>query len=408
MKKSEGISTAIAVLAIIVTVATGASAQNIHDTRLLTQPAISDKHIAFAYAGDLWIANTSGSEVRRLTSHIGRETNPRFSPDGSLVAFSAQYEGGSDVYVVPVEGGIPRRLTWHPGSDVVQSFTQDGEAVLFTSARAVFTNRFTQLFTVSVEGGHPEQLPIPNASKAAYSPDGSFIAYTPLGERFLQWKNYRGGTVSRIWIYNTLNHEVEQIPQPEGRCNDTDPMWLEDTVYFRSDRNGEFNLFSYNPRSSELIQLTGHDDFPILNTSAGGGRIVYEQAGYLHIYDPGTSSASKLTIGVAADFTEVRTRFEEGGNFIRNADISPSGARAVFEFRGEIVTVPAEKGDNRYITTTSGVHERSPAWSPDGNSIAFFSDLSGEYVLHIINQDGRGDVRTFPIEGAGFYEDPRW
>ncbi len=408
MKRVNGISRSIAFLAISAVSVTVVSAQNIHDTRMLTQPAISGNHIAFAYAGDLWIASTSGSDVRRLTSHIGTETNPRFSPDGTLVAFNAQYEGGSDVYVVPVEGGIPRRLTWHPGSDVVQSFTPDGDAVLFTSARAVFTNRFTQLFTVSVDGGHPEQLPIPNASKAAYSPDGRFIAYTPLGERFLQWKNYRGGTVSRIWIYNTRNHNVEQIPQPEGRCNDTDPMWLGDTVYFRSDRNGEFNLFSFDPRSSEITQLTGHDDFPILNASAGGGRIVYEQAGYLHLYDPGTSSTSKLTIGVAADLTEVRTRFEEGSSFIRNADISPSGARAVFEFRGEIVTVPAEKGDSRYITATSGVHERSPAWSPDGNSIAFFSDLSGEYELHIIKQDGRGDVRTFPIEGAGFYEDPRW
>jgi tricorn protease len=407
MKRKKEWSAAFAALLCLV-VAAPAAAQNIHDTRLLNQPAVSENHIVFAYAGDLWVANLDGSGVRRLTTHVGTEVNPRFSPDGRLIAFSAQYEGVSDVYVVSVEGGVPKRLTWHPGSDVVQGFTPDGHSVLFTSPRTVFTNRFTQLFTVPVEGGHPEQLPIPNAYKAAYSPDGRMIAYTPLGERFLQWKNYRGGTVSRIWLYNTRNHEVEQIPQPEGRCNDTDPMWIGDNVYFRSDRNGEFNLFSYDLRSKGIEQLTDHDDFPVVNASAGGGKVIYEQAGYLHLYDPDTGHGTKLTVGIAADLAEVRTRYVEGTRFIRNAGISPSGARAVFEFRGEIVTVPSEKGDHRHLTSTSGVHERSPAWSPDGKWIVHFSDVSGEYELCIAGQDGREDVRTFKIDGAGFYEDPKW
>lgn len=408
MKRTTLSVAAAAALLIPVMISSPALAQNVHDTRLLSQPAVSGDHIAFVYAGDLWLADIDGKGVRRLTTHIGVEANPRFSPDGRSIAFSAQYDGNTDVYTIPVEGGVPKRLTWHPGRDVVQCYTPDGSGVLFTSARVVFTTRYTQLFTIPVEGGHPEQLPVPNAYKATYSPDGRSIAYTPLGERFNQWKNYRGGTVSRIWLYNVRDHSVREVPQPNERCNDTDPMWIGDQIYFRSDRNGEFNLFVYTPRANRVEQLTTHSDFPILNASAGGGMIIYEQAGYLHLFNPRSGMHNRLVVGVAADLIDVRPRYAEGSTFIRNADISPSGARAVFEFRGEIVTVPAEKGDHRQLTSTSGVHERSPAWSPDAKSIAYFSDESGEYQLNIAPQDGRGDVRTFAIPGAGFYESPVW
>jgi len=389
------------------------------DTRLLASPAISATHIAFTYAGDLWSAHIDGSGLRRLTTHPGAESRPRFSPDGRWVAFSGQYDGNTDVFMVPVEGGIPQRLTWHPGADVVQDWTPDGMEVLFTSGRAVHTNRYTQLFTVPVDGGMPEQLPIPNAAKATYSPDGSHIAYLPLGERFRQWKNYRGGTHSRLWLYDSGDHSVVEIPQPEGRSNDTDPMWFSGKVYFLSDRNGEFNLFAYDIASQTVEQLTFHDDFPILAASHGGGKIIYEQAGYLHTFDPGNPRAgssegasgptgTKLTVGVPADLLEVRPRWVEGARYIRNADISPTGMRAVFEYRGEIFTVPAEKGDARNLTRTPGVHERSPSWSPDGASIAYLSDEGGEYQLHIAPQDGSGEVRKIALEGNGFYEDPRW
>ena len=396
------------VVMLVMTPFVTAAGQNIHDTRLLAQPAVSAAHIAFLYAGDLWLANRDGSGVRRLTTHEGTEANPRFSPDGKLIAFSAQYDGNTDVFVVGVEGGVPARLTWHPGPDRVQGFTPDGKSVLFTSGRAVHTRRFTQLFTVPVEGGHPAQLPIPNASKATYSPDGRMIAYTPLGERFNQWKNYRGGTASRIWLYDTRDHSITQIPQPPGRSNDTDPMWIGEKVYFRSDRNGEFNLFSYDPASGSVRQLTTHTDFPIVNSSSGGGAIIYEQAGYLHVYDPATSRSDRLTVGVAADLIETRPRYATGSRFLRRGSISPSGARAVVEYRGEIITIPAKKGSHRNITNTTAAHERSPAWSPDGKWIAYFSDASGEYELHIAPQDGRGEARRIPLPGAGFYEDPKW
>jgi tricorn protease len=385
-----------------------AQGPNIHDTRLLSQPAISQSHVAFVYDSDIWVAGRDGSGARRLTTHIGTEAGPRFSPDGQWIAFSGQYDGNTDVFIVPTAGGVPQRLTWHPGADVALGFIPDGSALLFRSARSVHTNRHTQLFTVPLEGGMPTRLPIPHAFKATYSPDGNYIAYVPLGERFNQWKNYRGGTVTRIWIYNVATHAVEEIAQPEGRSNDTDPMWLDGEIVFRSDRNGEFNLFTFDPGTKAINQITQYEDFPILNVTEGAGRIVYEQAGYLHDFDPATSSVSRIQIGVAADLNETRSRYVSGNRYIRDATIAPNGARAAFEFRGEIVTVPAEHGTPRYLTETPGMHERSPAWSPDGKSIAYFSDASGEYELHIASQDGRADVQTFELDGAGFYDNPKW
>jgi tricorn protease len=381
---------------------------SVTDTRLLGDPAVSASHVAFVYAADLWVSRLDGTGVQRLTTDDGVESDPAFSPDGKSIAFSAEYDGNRDVYVVPVEGGVPTRLTWHPSSEIVQGFTPDGQRVLFTSARAVFTDRFTQLFTVSVQGGMAEPLPIPNAAVATYSPDGNRLAYNPLGPRFEQWKNYRGGTHSRLWLYNSRDHGIVKIPQPEGRSNDTDPMWIGDTVYFRSDRNGEFNLFAYDTKSKAIRQLTRHADFPIVSASAGAGRIVYEQAGRLHLFDPAKSEGRPLTIGVAADLRETRPRFVKGIRYVRGAHLSPSGARAVFEFRGEIVTVPAEKGDPRNLTSTPAVHERSPVWSPDGRTIAYFSDESGEYELHLRPQDGKGETKKLTVTGAGFYSSPMW
>ncbi|MCI0638598.1 MAG: PDZ domain-containing protein [Gemmataceae bacterium] len=391
---------------------------DLHDTKLLSSPAVSAKHVAFVYADDLWVADLGGNNVRRLTTDIGAESNPVFSPDGNTIAFTAQYDGNSDVYTIPVVGGAPTRLTWHPGPDIVRGWTPDGKAVLFSSPRHVFTNRYTQLFTVPTTGGMPTQLPIPNGVEACYSPDGQYIAHTPLGDRTQQWKHYRGGTNSRIWIYRCKDHAVEQIPQPVERCNDLDPHWIGDTVFFRSDRNGEYNLFSYDTKGKTVAQLTQHNDFPVQDIGSGGGRLIYEQAGHLHLVDPslalrasvnGSTASNRLKIGVASDLVDARPRYVKGGKFIRNGSISPSGARAVFEFRGEIVTVPAAKGDARNLTNTVGVHERSPAWSPDAKSIAYFSDEGGEYQLHIRSTDSKSPVKSFQIQGgAGFYDNPVW
>lgn len=378
------------------------------DTRLLTEPALSASHVAFVYADDLWIADRDGKNVRRLTSDIGIESHPCFSPDGRLIAFSAQYDGNVDVYTVPVTGGSPKRLTHHPATDTVRGFTPDGRAVLFSSSRHAFTSRYAQLFTVPLEGGMPTQLPIPHGFEACYSPDGQSIAYTPLEDRSDQWKNYRGGAHSRIWIYRTKDQHVDQIPQPDDRCNDLDPHWVGSTIYFRSDRNGEYNLYAFDTKNKSVTQLTRHADFPVLALGCGGGHLIYEQAGYLFLFDPAKRVSTRLKLGVATDLVELRPRYVRGTRHVRGGTISPSGARAVFGFRGEIVTAPAQKGDPRNLTESPGVHDRSPAWSPDGKSIAYFSDEGGEYRLCIRAADGKGKPKAYDPKGAGFYDAPLW
>ncbi|MFI5459249.1 MAG: PDZ domain-containing protein [Isosphaerales bacterium] len=386
---------------------TTARALDTADTRLLSTPAITEGKIAFVYADDIWVAGSDGSNPRRLTSHPGEERNPYFAPDGKHIAFSASYDGNVDVYVIPTEGGEPSRLTWHPGEDVVRGFTPDGK-VLFSSQRAVFTRRHAQFFTLGVTGGVPQTVPVPTADMGAISPDGKYLAYTPLAEAWRQWKNYRGGTTSRIWILKLDDLSHEEVAKPADGCNDTQPMWIGDTVYFLSDRDGEFNLYSFDRDSKKVARHTDHDAFPIASASSGAGKVIYEQAGWVHLFDPGAGKSRRLEIGVAADLTEPRPRYATGATHVRNFGISPSGKRAVLEYRGEIVTVPVKKGDPRNLTRTPGAHERSPVWSPDGKSIAYFSDASGEYALVVRPQDGKGEGRSYPLKGAGFYERPVW
>jgi tricorn protease len=405
MKKS---SWAVLCLVLALGFAGRALAVDTKDTKFLSQPAVGGGVVVFVYANDLWTANLDGQNPRRLTTDIGVEMRPAFSPDGSLIAFSGQYDGNTDVFVIPATGGIPKRLTWHPGPDVVQGFMPDGKSVLFTSARSSFTGAYQQLYTVPVEGGNPERLKIPNALRAALSPDGKFIAYNPFGDAFFQWKHYRGGTASQVWIFNLADDSVDKVPQPQGRSNDAGPMWVGSKVYFRSDRNGEFNIFSYDRATKEVKQLTFYKDYPVLNASAGAGQIVFEQAGVLHLYDVEKSQERRLSIGIATDLPELRARYAKGPQWIRSGAVSPTGARALFEYRGEVVTLPAEKGDPRNLTNTPGVYERAPVWSPDGASIAYFSDESGEYELHVRSQDGKGQVKKYQLNGTGFYGSPSW
>ncbi len=381
---------------------------NTNNTKMLTHPAVSQNNIAFVYANDLWTADLQGSNLRRLTSHKGIESDPVFSPDGKWIAFSGEYDGNRDVYLIPSQGGIPKRLTWHPGSDTVRAFTLEGKSVLFMSSRFSSTRGRSQLFKVSVKGNMPVQEEIPYAYKAVYSPDGKKMAFTPFGEVFLQWKLYRGGTFSRIWVITLSDSSIEKIPQPEGRCNDTDPMWIDNKIYFRSDRKGEFNLFSFNTETKKLNQLTHFEDFPILNASSSKEKIIFEQAGSLHFFDISNKTVNDLSIGIATDLMELRPRYVKGSKYIRNADISPTGARALFEFRGEIVSFPAEKGDYQNLTETPGTNERSPVWSPDGKKIAYFSDEKGEYSLHIKEQGLKGEVKKYQVKGSGFYDRLFW
>ena len=391
----------------LLAVAAGVPAVAADDVRLLSSPAVGPTRIAFVYGEDLWVADRDGKNPKRLTTDIGVESNPAFSKDGSLIAFSASYDGNTDVYTIPADGGTPTRITHHPASDVCRGFTPDGK-ILFASARTVYTNRHAQLWTVEVTGGMPEQLPIPWGFEASFSPDGKYIAYTPVRDATAQWKHYRGGTHSRIWVMDAKTYDVVEVPQPEGRCNDLDPNWLGDTIYFRSDRGGEYNVYAFKPNGKkpaveEVKPLTEFKDFPVLDLAHDGkDTLIFEQAGWLHTTKPG-QTPTRLKVSISTDAPEARGRFVKGSKYVRDAGISPSGARVAVEFRGEIVTVPAEKGDPRLLTNTPGGHERTPSWSPDGKTIAYYSDEGGEYQLVLAPQTGKGEAKKVKLGGSGFY-----
>ncbi|HEY1340741.1 MAG TPA: PDZ domain-containing protein, partial [Bryobacteraceae bacterium] len=373
---------------------------------LLQKPALNATHIVFSYAGDLWSVPRDGGEAVRLTTGPGIETNPIFSPDGSQIAFRGEYDGNVDVYVVPAAGGQPRRLTYHPTSDVPTGWTPDGKAILFRSGREAYT-RFNRLFTMPVEGGFPAAVDLPMAEDGVFSPDAARMAYMPIAPAFQSWKRYRGGETTPIWIATLADAHIEKIPRENS--NDFNPMWIDRKVYFLSDRNGAFTLFSYDLNSKKVTQAIANTGLDIKSASAGPGAIVYEQFGAIYLYDLKSGKTKQVDIRVSGDIPTARPSFEKLGTKVAMGGLSPTGARAVFEARGEIFTVPAEKGDVRNLTNTSGVAERNPSWSPDGKRIAYFSDESGEYQLHLRNQDGMGEVQKIDLgQPPAFYYNPTW
>jgi tricorn protease len=398
--------TLILTLACIVSAALGALAQPVKPL-LLRDPTVNRTHVVFTYAGDLWIVPREGGEASRLTTGVGAERSPRFSPDGKTVAFTAEYDGNVDVYTVPATGGIPKRLTYHPASDELAAWTPDGRQVLFVSGRASASRRFDRLFTVPIDGVFPAELPLPMGWDGSYSPDGARLAYTPLPPAFNAWKRYRGGMASYIWLATLNDSSIEKIPREDS--NDFNPMWIGDKVYFLSDRGGPITLFSYDTKAKKVTQVVQNAGLDIKSASASPDAIAYEQFGSLHLYDLKSGKTRKLDITIHGDMLAVRPKYEKVGNRMTNGAISPSGVRAIFEARGEILTVPAEKGDVRNLTATPGVAERDPSWSPDGKWIAYFSDESGEYALHLRDQKGMGEVKKIDLGNPpSFFYSPTW
>jgi tricorn protease len=372
---------------------------------LVRDPAISANHLAFVYGGDIWIADRNGGDSKRLVTGFNRESGPVFSPDGTQVAFTGVYDGNEDVYVVPVEGGQPKRLTYDPGADIAAGWTPDGKDVLFTSSR-LSTNDPNRMFTVPATGGNPTPLPLPMAESGSYSPDGSHFAYVP-GFRWEPfWQKYRGGQTTPVYVADLADSSVVKVPRDNS--NDDDPMWVGNTVYFLSDRDGPVTLFAYNTATKSVTRELPASGFDITSASAGPGAIVYAQFDSLHVFDLATHQSRELHVTPTGDFPQVRPHFEKVGDRIENADISPSGVRAVFEAHGDIFTVPVEHGDARNITSTPAVEERDPAWSPDGRSIAYFSDASGDYRLYVRDQRGLLPPRAIDLGQKAFFYSPKW
>jgi tricorn protease len=378
-------------------------------TRMLRSPSISGNQIAFAYASNIWMVGRDGGTARRLTSFQGATSNPKLSPDGSLVAFSAQYGGNVDVYVVPSVGGEPKRLTWHPAADEVQGWTPDGKNILFASARGGDAPQAVpRFYTVPAIGGIEELMPMPRAYQGKISPDGKRLAYRMNNSWDEERRNYRGGQNRAIWIFDFATNNVETVPWTDTK--EMDPAWVGDNVYFLSDRDGVSNVWAYDTRTKKLTQATHFSDYDVKTLDASPDAVVFEQAGYVHLLDPKTGNEHRLNIVAAGDFPWMMPQWKDVSSRATALALSPTGKRAAVEARGEIFTIPAEKGDARDVTAANGSTsaERDPAWSPDGRFVSYFSDKSGEYKLYIAPQDGVTPPREITLPEPSHYYTPSW
>ena len=375
-------------------------------TRLLRQPNISDQHVVFTYGGDLWITAKTGGNATRLTSTAAVDKDPYFSPDGQTIAFTSNRSGTDAVYTISVKGGEAIRLTWYPATSQVRGWTPDGERILYASNRATAPSSFDRLWTVSKNGGSSEMLTSQWGTKASYSGDGKHIAVDKMRRWDWEWRAYRGGQNTPLIILNLENWEEELLPNE--RTTDVQPVWLDDKIYFISDRNWISNIWSYSTKTKELEQLSTFEKTDVKYLSGYKNELVFEQNGYLHIYNINNKTTTQLNISVIGDFPWADTKWEDVSKKVDFAQLSPSGKRAIMSARGEIFTIPLEHGNPRNITNTSLAADRKPLWSPKGDKIAWFSDTNGIYSLMLTSQDGLEKAERISIGESKMIWEPSW
>lgn len=379
------------------------------DAGLYRYPDVSKTQIVFTYSNDLWVMPKEGGEAIKLSSPLGVESFPRFSPDGKSIAFTGNYDGNKDVYVLPVKGGIPVRLTSHGGTDRVVGWQPDGKRVLFASGRESGRDRFNQLYTIAATGGPSQKLPLAYGEFASYSPDGKELAVTFRTQAFRNWKRYRGGWKADIHLFNLANNTSENITDLNTEEGNEFPMWHNDDIYFLSDRGAavRMNLWRYNTKTKAVEQLTDLKDYDIHFPSAGPDDIVFEAGGNLYLYNFSAKKMTEVKVSLVSDKASLKPKLEKVDKLIQHAALSPDGNRVVMEARGDIFSLPAEKGFVKDLTSSSGTAERYPAWSPDGKSIAYWSDQSGEYELYTTPYD-ENKPRKLTSYGAGFRYNLFW
>ncbi len=403
-------STATLAVALLVGLlaATAAPANAQVHARMFRYPDVSETQIAFVYGGDIWVVDKAGGVAHQLSTPSGEESFPRFSPDGSRIAFSGNYDGNVDIYVVASGGGMPARVTYHPGPDRMLDWTPDGSDLLFASSRASGSRRFNQLYTVAVDGGLPSRLPLAYGEFASYSPDGGRLAFTTKAREFRHWKRYRGGLAPDIWLIDL--HTLDARNLTASDANDMQPMWHGSALYFLSDRGPDqrSNLWAMDLDGGPPRQLTHFTDFDVTWPAIGPSDIVFQAGDRLWLLDLASEREHEVQVAVTTDLATIRPHMVNVSDLIADADISPSGKRAVFEARGDVFTVPAEHGPIRQLAAGSGSAERTPRWSPDGKQIAYWSDASGEYELVVQPADGSGEPKTLTHLGPGYRYQPFW
>lgn len=372
------------------------------DARMLQYPDVSETQITFYYGGDLWVVAKEGGTANKLTNAKGQEFLPRFSPDGSQIAFSGNYDGNIDIYVVPSKGGMAHRVTHHGMFDRMDDWYPDGSRILYASSMESGKQRFSQFYSVSPMGGMPEKLPVPYGEFGTLSPDGKMIAYTERTRSFRTWKRYRGGMAPDIWIFNLDTKASENIT--DNPANDEFPMWHGSTIYFLSDRDAEkrSNIYAYDVNTKQIRQVTDFKEFDIHFPSIGPDDIVFENGGRLYLLDLATEKSHEVKINVVTDESTLLPRTENVNKLIQSFWPSPDGKRGVFEARGELFSVPAENGPVIDLTNTSGYAERYPSWSQDGEYIAYWSDESGEYELYIKEVENPTWAKKLTSYGPGY------
>jgi len=392
------------------------SAQN--EARLMRFPTIHGNQIVFTYAGDLYSVDKTGGMARKLTNdENGYEMFARFSPDGKQIAFTGQYDGNTEVYLMPSDGGVPVRLTYtatlnrddisdRMGPNNIVMTWRDNESIVYRSRKQSFNDFKGQLFTVSVKGGLSEELPLPCGGFCSYSPDKSKLAYNRVFREFRTWKYYRGGMADDIWIYDFKTKQTENITN--NPAQDIFPMWAGDKIYFASDRDRTMNLFVYDIKTKETKKLTDFTEFDIKFPSLGDNAIVFENGGFIYLFDLATQKYSKVKVTIANDLITGRNQLKDASKFINSSAISSDGKRIALDARGDIWTVPAKSGITRNITQTKGVHNRDVAWSPDGKYIAFISDHTGEDEIFIAKQDATGDAIQITKNADTYKYSPIW
>lgn len=379
------------------------------DAGLFRFPDVSKDQIVFTYANDLWIMPKDGGTAIKLSSPAGVESYPKFSPDGKSIAFTGNYDGNADVYVLPAAGGIPVRLTSHGYPDRVIEWTTDGKKVLFASSRESGKARFNQFFTVGSGGGSAEKLPLAYGEFASYSPDGKQMALVFRSQVGRNWKRYRGGWKADIHIFNLQNLSSQNLSTPEDAGSEF-PMWIGNSLYFLSDRGSELrmNLWRYDINTKKYEQVTMFTDYDVHYPSHGPDDIVFEAGGKLYLYNISSQKQKEIKVNLVSDRAMVKPKIESADNLIQFMSLSPDGNRVLFQARGDVFSVPAENGFVKDLTRTSGAAERYPMWSPDGKSVAYWSDASGEYELYIMQSDKEGSAKKLTNYGAGFRYDVIW